>query len=189
MKRAEEERLLADLFTQLGGSKTKRDDWITIAKKCKRLRDYYGSTEELAEKLQRSYQLVRSILTLLTLPEEVQQLLKERKIGYDAAQKLYKLRDKPDKQIEVARTMAQLTSHKSREVIHYAKSYPDSSLLGFAERVKDKPASREKIHVAIVPLKDDTYFSLDRISKKEKIPIPRLILNIIDEWTEKWSAH
>jgi len=190
MRRAEEERLLADLFTQLGGSKTKRDDWITIAKKCERLRDYYGSTKKLAENVQRSPELIRSILTLLTLPEEVQQLLKERKIGMDAAQRLYRLRKDPHKQVETARAFAQqLTSHKSREVIQYAKSYPDSSLVGYTERVKGEPTSRERIHVAIVPLKDDTYFSLDRLSKKQKTPIPRLILSIIDEWMEKRGAN
>lgn len=189
MKRAEEERLLADLFTQLGGSKTKRDDWITIARKCKRLRDYYGSTRKLAENVQRSPELIRSILTLLTLPDAVQELLKERKIGMDVAQRLYRLRNDPSKQVETARAIAQqLTAHKSREVIQYAKSFPDSGLVTYTERVKAEPAPRERMHIAIVPLRDDAYFSLDRVSRKKKIPIPRLILEIISEWMERRGA-
>ncbi|MGA8857026.1 MAG: hypothetical protein WB643_07650 [Candidatus Bathyarchaeia archaeon] len=188
MNRAQEDRLLADLYTQIGGSKTKRDDWITIAKKLKRLRDHYGSNTDVAEKMQRSPELIRAILTLLELPEPVQQMLKERKFGMDVAAKLYKLRKQPDKQMEVAQSMAQLTSHKSREVIQYAKSYPDSSLIGYTRRVQDEPKSRERLHVAIVPLKDDTYFSLDTISRKKKTPIPRLIIGIIDEWIARGGA-
>jgi hypothetical protein len=189
LKKTEEEKLLADLYLQLGGSKTKRDDWITIAKKCKRLLDHYGSTEKLAEKVGRSYQLVRSILCLLTLPEEVQQVLRERRIGYDAAQRLYRLRDNPEKQIEVARSIATLSSHKSREVIQYAKNYPNSGLVNYTQRVAGQSTKPEKIHVAIVPLREETYRFLDRSSGGQNISVGKLIVNILDEWVEKRSRR
>lgn len=184
MKNADEERLLADLYTQLGGSKTKRDDWITIAKKCEQLSKEYGSPKKVAEKLQRSYQLIRSILSLLRLPEEVQQLIKNRKIGYDAAQRLSTMRT-PAKQIEVARTIAELPSHKAREIIYYAKVNPHRGLGNYRERITAPKKKPEKIYVTVIPLTKDTYKKLNDAGKKKGISLEKLILSIVGDWMER----
>src|SRR6267378_388415 len=91
MDRKAEDKLLAELFLSLKGSKKKREDWISIAKKCKRLVDHYRSYGVAAQKLGVSSELIRSAVLLLSLPKEVQVLVKDGKILFDAAQRLARI--------------------------------------------------------------------------------------------------
>jgi len=182
--RFNEERTVANLYLNLRGGKRKKDDWVTIAKDMKRLSDFYKSPSETARKLGVSYELVRSIMKILELPEEVQGLIREGKILYDAAQRLSRL-DDPKKQIDVARAVAGLTSHQARDIIQYAKKNPDASLSGFRRRVIKPKATREEIHLTVLPIRQETFRRLQRFSERQKIPTQRLILNIIEEWLMK----
>lgn len=180
-----EEVLLANLFLNLKGSKEKRDDWISIAEKCKKIVKESKNRNEAAQKLGVSSELVRSIINLLKLPDEVKQLVKERKILFDAAQRIntIKLKDKRKeeiKRIEVAKTIAGLTSHEQREIIQYAKKFPNSGLTNYKKRVV---ATREvrNVHVIVVTLEDSTYNFLQKYAKKEKITIEKLVQKLIDE--------
>jgi len=185
-----EDALLATLFVNLKGDRKKKEDWISIAKKCKEIAKNYKSRKELAEELSVSPELIRAVLSLLELPAEVQRLIKDKKILFDAAQRINTIDRKKEKrqrakrQIEVARTVAGLTSHEQREIIQYAKKYPNSSLTNFKKRVTST-LSTEKIHVAIIPLNDDSFRSLHGESARKKISLEKVILGIIDEWKRK----
>ncbi len=185
MTNQSEEKVLAALYLSLKGPKKKREDWISIAKKCKKLAKMYGSYKEVAEKLGVSYQLVRSIMSLLQLPREVQRLVKEGKILYDAAQRINTVKGKKKKQIEVARAIAGLTSHEQREIIQYAKKYPNSSLANYKKRLAAPAVEHEKIHVAIIPLRQKMFGLLQRESTQKKISLESVILDIIDEWMKR----
>lgn len=186
MKSIKEEDLLAELFADLKGPKKKRDNWISIAEKCRTVIQMYGSIERAAEKLDISYELLRSITTLLTLPEEVKDLIRKGEILYDAAQRLYRIRD-PGKQIEVASVIAGLTSHKQREIIQYATRYPNSNLEKFKIRVVKPDKKHEKLHIAIIPLSQETYATLNKHGKQKGTSLERTILNILNEWIEMRS--
>jgi hypothetical protein len=179
----DEENLLAELFVELKGPKKKRSNWIDIAKKVRAATQLYGSIGNTAKKLGVSYELIRSILTLLTFPREVQILIKDNKIGYDAAQRLYRIRD-PTKQVQVANTIAGMTSHKQREIIQYATKYPEYSLERFKARVKAPAITKEKIHVLILPIRNTTYKALKKQASKEKTSPEKVILRIIEDWNK-----
>lgn len=182
MKSDEEDQLVADLILDLKGAKNKRENWIEIAKKCRKATAHFGSTKNAALKLGVSYSLLRSIVSLLKLPIEVQKLVRERHILYDAAQRLLTLPDS-QQQIEVARAIVGLPSHKQREIIQYAKGHTTDSLPKVIERVRTRPKQEtERIRVAVVPLREDTYSSLSSHATKRKISIEKLILDIIHEW-------
>lgn len=181
MRPPEEERLLADLYFDLKGSKKKRADWIEIAKKCNRLADHYGSVRLASQKLGVSYELVRSIISLLRLPKEVQTMVKENKILYDAAKRLLTIKD-ANKRTEVAKAIVGLPSHRQREIIRYARLYPESDLTNYIRRVVEPTRRTETIRVAVIPLRNPMFHSLDTIRKVRKITVERLILNIVDEW-------
>jgi len=188
MKSGEEEELLADLILDLKGAKNKRENWIDIAKKCRKAVDHFGSTKSAAQKLGVSYSLLRSIISLLKLPVEVQQLVRERHILYDAAQRLLTLPDSKQ-QIEVARAIAVLPPHKQREIIQYAKVHSIKGLQRVIERVRTRPKREtEKIRVAIVPLREEIYSSLSPYAAKRKISVEKLILDIIHDWVEGRSS-
>ena len=183
MKNFDEDEILARLYLNLRGAKRKRDNWMEIARKSRKLTDHYGSVQITADKLGVSYELVRSILTLLTLPEEVQQYIEKDQILYDAAQRLARIRNK-DTQIKVARTIIGLSSHDARQLIQYAKKYPDAPLDDFKRRIESKDKI-EKIHLLLVPFKEETVAILKHISKKQKISPEKLIREIVDKWIEK----
>ena len=183
MKSDEEDSLLADLYLDLKGAKSKRDDWIEIAKKCQKLSNHYKSTRIAAQKLGVSYSLLRTIIKLLELPQEVQRLVKARRILYDAAQRLLTLQDSKQ-QIEVANVIVDLPSHKQRELIQYAKGHPKGNLQSVIGRVNKPKPEAEKIRVAVIPLREDTYNSLHAFGAKRKISVEKVILGIIDEWRE-----
>lgn len=174
-----EEKILAELFVDLKGGKKKIHNWIDIANKCKRVCKMYGSTRVAGEKLGVSYQLLRTIVSLLTLPDEVQQRIKKGEILYDAGQRLLTL-ETPERQIEVARVIANLPSHQARQIIHFAKVSPESNIETFVRRVTQKQNKPERIHVAVIPLREETYKTLD--SLREGASVEKLIMSIVNDW-------
>jgi hypothetical protein len=178
-----ENALLSSLFVNLKGSKKKKEDWISIAKRCEEIARKTNSHKAVAEKLGVSPELVRAILSLLELPLEVQRLIKEGKILFDAAQRINTIKDKK-KQVEVAKTIAGLTSHEQREIIQYAKKYPNSTLSNFKKRVTST-LTTEKMHVAIIPLSEESFRILQNESIRKKLTLEKIILGIINDWRKK----
>ena len=188
MKKFNEERAIARLYLNLKGGKRKKDDWVSIATDLKRLSDFYKSPTETARKLGVSYELVRSIIKILNLPEEVQQLIKEGKILYDAAQRITRLRS-PSKQIEVAKAVAGLTSHQARDIIQYAKRYPDADLADFKRRVTGQKLAKGEVHLMVLPMRGETYRKLQSLSQRHKISTQRLVVSIVNEWLSRQEMN
>lgn len=181
------EDVMIFLLYNIKGRKKKRDDWITIAKKCKEATDYFKSYKIVAEKLFVHPETIRSILKLLELPEEVKQLIQERKIGMDAAQRITRIKN-PKDQIKAAQTILNLTSHKSRDILRYIQRKPDSPIQNY-EKYKEKLTPLNKtvknINLAILQLDDEIYKRLKKIASKQKISISNLIGDLIKKSLEK----
>ena len=184
MKEFDEEKILASLFLNLKGPKKKRDNWIEIANNCKQLVDYYGSMREVAEKLGVNYEIIRSILKLLTLPEEVKSLVKNNEILFDVGQRIARINDR-ETQTKVAKAVVGLPSHDAREVIQYAKKNPDADLEDFKRRVIKSKNRMEKVHLTIIPLKEETYSFLKNIGAKDGLSPEKLIQRVVNQWIEK----
>lgn len=183
MKETDEDRALANLYLNLKGPKKKRSNWIKIAQDCKQLTDQYGSAKEVAEKLGVDYEIVRSLLKLLTLPEEVKRLIENNEILFDVGQRITRI-DGEENQIRVAKAVIGLTNHEAREVIQYARKFPNAPLDDFRKRVIKNKNRVENIHLAIIPLGEDTYKQLKTIGEKENVTLERLILKIVKQWIE-----
>lgn len=178
-----EDATLASLFLTLKGAKKKREDWISIAKRCQAIIDGSKSTKEAAKKAGASSQLIRSIASLLKLPVEVQSLIKEGKILMDAAQRLNTI-EGSKRQLEVAKAIVGLTSHQQREIIQYAKKFPNAKLSDYKNRVI-KPREIEKLHVGIIPLREEVFEAIQKASKKKDISIEKLLVDIVENWLER----
>ena len=184
-----ENQRLANLFLNLKGSKKKRDNWINIAKICKDVLDNSKNRKTAASKLGVSTELIRSIVSLLDLPMEVQKLIKQDKILLDAAQRINTIKhDDKEKEkkrrIEVAKEIAGLTSHEQREIISYAKKFPNSSLKNYKKRVTTTHEIKE-IHVVVISLEQKQYEKLEKISKKRKLSLEKLLVEIVEQWLEE----
>lgn len=181
MNEIDEEKTFTRLYTNLRGAKKKQDNWVDIAQDCKQLRDYYGSARKVAEKLGVSYELIRSILKLSTLPEEVKGLMKDGKILYDVGQRISRISDK-EKQVEVAKIVAELPAHDARDIVQYAKKYPKEPLDSFRKRVVEGKDKVEKVHLSIIPLREEIYSYLKTESQRKNISPEKLILLIVEGW-------
>jgi hypothetical protein len=181
MNEMDEEKILARLYVNLKGAKKKQDNWIDIAEDCKRLNDYYGSAKKVAEKIGVSYELIRALLKIPTLPEEVKGLIKEDKILFDVGQRIARIKGR-ERQVEVAKLIAELPSHDARDIVQYAKKYPDEPLDGFRKRVLEGKDKVEKVHLAIIPLRADIYSLLKIESEKRNVSPEKFILSILDDW-------
>jgi len=179
-----EDALLASLYVNLKGSKTKKEDWISIATKLNKIAKTSKSRKIVAEELGVSPELIRSILSLLDLPKEAKQLVREGKILFDAAQRLNTI--KKENRVNVSREIVGLKSHQQREIIQYAKKYPNSSLSNYKKRVIVTPKT-EKIQIAVIPLKEKTFQVLQKECKRRKISLEKILLHIIEGWIEKRS--
>lgn len=175
------EQTLLFLAYNLKGKKVKRDDWITIAEKCKEAVDYFNSYEKVAERTNTSSELVRSVVRLLKLPDEVKQLVKERKIGMDIAQKITRI-ENPKDQIMVAKQIVGLSSHDARSLVEFAKRNPKASASDYENhKVRLFGAKRKKkeVHITIIPLEGELYRKLKEKADKEKMSPEKLIVELI----------
>ncbi len=180
MKESEVEKKLALVIANLGGKKSKINDWITIAETCKELADHFGSAQKVANELGRHYGTVREILKLAELPDEVKELIRERKILYDVGQRIARIRSRED-QIKVANAVVGLNSHDARALIQYTKGNPNASLNDFRERIISSKGKVEKIDVLIIPLKSESYKLLKKISDKNKSSPQKFVIGLIDQ--------
>jgi hypothetical protein len=169
-----EDRAFAELFLDLKGRKKKRLDWIALATRLKFLADRHQSLDELAEKLGVSVHLVRSIIKLLDLPGEVKSMIQRGDILYDAAYRLHTLRDSK-RQVAVAQAMVGLPSHKQREMIHYAKTFPDRNLSTFRTRLTAPISPPKRLDAVVVVFDRETFVQLRDHSKKLGVPIQEIV--------------
>lgn len=176
-------KLIAGLYIDLKGRKTKRRDWMSIARDCKKAVDDLGSVKEAADKIGVSQQIIRAAVSLTKLSPEVQEMVRRGDIGFDAAYRLNTIKDER-KQVEVAKLLVGLTNHQQRQLTFQAKKFPDSDLTDFRQRLSTPP-NRRRIHVAIIPLEEDTYERVQRMSKRLGRPVEKLLSEVVARWASK----
>ncbi len=175
MKRIQEEKLIAELFLNIK-NRRKKSNPLRIAEICKILSEKYGSPKKLAEKLDVSYETIRSFLKLLELPEPVQQLIKNGKIGFDVGQRIARI-PSPKKQIEVAKSVIGLNAHDAREVIQYIIRQPNASPQSVKKRLLRH--KKKNYTILLLPLEEELYEKLKEKSKSKNISVESLILELI----------
>ncbi len=184
MRQRAENKVLAELFLELKGRRAKRRDWITIAKDVKSLIDQHGSYQIAAQKVGVSRELIREIVSVLKLPTQVQSYVSRGEILLDAAQRLNTIQGS-EHQVRVARLIAGLPSHDARQVIQYAKRFPNADLDEYKERVASSKARTELIDVIVLPLQHDVFKTLSRIASQRGLSVRRLVQQIVSDFMAK----
>ena len=178
---ANENKLLATVYLNLRGNKKKRQDWIEIARAVDWAVAHYGSVAAAAEKLGYSYELVRTIRSLLTLPEEVQAEIRKGRILYDAAQRLARVKD-AEQQRRIASTIVGMSSHDARQVIQLAKRFPKRDPQMFRKQVEHSKGRTRQVHVVILPLSPELYKKLAGLARERELSVEKLILGKLGDF-------
>lgn len=186
----DEDKLVSILFSNLKGGKKKVDDWITIANVIKNLKENYDySLQKFENIFSIKSETIREILRLLELPEEIQNLIKKRKILMDAAQRLAGIKNYKV-QIKVAEIISDEISHVARDIIQYAKKNPNISMKDLKKYKENVLKSKGKsinieLHFLAFPISKEIYEKLKTISKKRKVSIERIAAQIIEDKIKK----
>lgn len=180
--RMDEESALAIIY-----SNTKRHkrslDLLTIAECFEYLKKIYGTQEAVAKKTDLSREMVREFLQVLTLPEYVKQLIRNRRIdSIDTAYRLTKIKDENTLENYTSQLL-NLSTHDIRDIIQATKENIGWSIEGAREIVlKTKPTN---LHFFVLDFSNDDYNKLIAASKKLNCSTAEIIKRITEDWLKK----
>jgi len=185
MKKMDEETALAILFANTKRKK-RNTDLITIAKCCDYLTRLYNSQKKVADKVGLSSEMIREFKTALKLPEEVQKLISSRKIDrIDVIKELSTLKSK-NRQIAMARNIANMNTKDIRDVKRLIKQ-ADISIEESKKKVKD--SKLKGLHIFLVDFTDETYNKIVKEAKNRNMKPAELVREIVNNWTKRRNMN
>lgn len=178
MTKLDEETALAIVFANTR-RKRRTADLITVAESFEYLVKLYGSRKAVAQKVGLSTEMVREFLKVLTLPDEVKELVVNRQIDrLDVALEISMLKD-PNEQIAAAKTVANLSSKDVRDIRRLAQR-ADLPIEESKRMVLDsKPKG---LHIFIMDLDDETYSAIIGEAKSRDVEPAEMAKKIIIDW-------
>jgi len=175
------------IILNVKGSKKKPDDWISIAESVAFLKKCSFTIKEIAQMAGVSEQTIRQILKLNDLTEENKKRVLEGKILMDAAYRLAGIKNRKLQNM-VGQIIENMKSHDQREIILYAKRYPNSSLeslLDFKKGLLNSKSIVKEINIVILVLENELYDKLKELAEKEGVNLSELIINILEDKIER----
>ena len=181
MGKLEETTALAIVFGNTRRKKRK-ENLVSIAKAFEYLVKLHGSQRAAAEKVGLSAEMIRQFLTVLKLPDEVQQLFAKRQLdSVDVAKDLVALKDK-SRQIAVAKKITGLLSTDARDIQRIVKG---GQVPAKEARKLILQAKKEGLHIFMVDFDDETSRKVVREAKRLKKGPAELLREVILEWLNR----
>lgn len=187
MKRLDENTALAIVFANTKRKK-RPDNLLTVAKACEYLVNLneYGSQQAVAKTVGVSSEMIRQFLSVLKLPEEIQELVSKRKIdSVDVVKEIVAIKN-PSKQIAVAQAFLNSLSKDARDIKRLIKSANFS--VGDAKKaiIDAKPKG---LHIFIIDFEDEMQRAIIKEAKALKIKPAELVKKIIADWLKQKSER
>jgi Mg-chelatase subunit ChlI len=185
LSQIDEESALAVLF---GNTKKKKRtvDLLTLAKSCDYLVRKYGSRNEVAKRLELSTEMIREILAPLSLPQEIQNLISERKIdSIDVVREIAAIKDH-SKQLQVGNLFTKVPTKDIREIKRLLKE----SRISVEEATNTVLKFKERdMHVFIIDFDDLAYETIKTQAKKLGLSPAILVKGLIQSWIKGIDAN
>lgn len=183
----DEETALAILFRNLKGSKKK--DYLATANACRFLRKLYGSYSKVAETVGVSSEIIREFDSLEDLPDEVKEMVSTGAIRLDTGYRISTKLEGKERQVDIAKAVADLGAFDARAIIEYAQKNSDMPASKVKSQVLGSKTITEKLHVFILPLSEKTFQALKAESAKMKSKPVELVKKIIQEWLKQRGSE
>jgi len=181
MKTLDEQTALAIVFANIKRKK-RTEDLVTVAEAFDHLVALYGSRRVVAEKVGlRSPEMVREFLKILSLPPEVKQLVRTRRIDrLDVAYRISMLPSRRD-QIKAATERAGLSTDDVRDVKRLMSNQGMS-----AEQAKKKvlDSRLRGLHVFVMDFDDEQYKRLMSQARQERTDPAELVKQVVLKWLD-----
>jgi hypothetical protein len=123
-------------------------------------------------------------VSLLKLPEEVQDQLLKKQIRVDAASQIAESKLDNETKVIVGRVISGMKAHDAREVIQFATKYPYASIEEYKQRVLAAKPRQTKLFVVVVPLDELKYEKLKKKAEERHLSIHGLCSEIIENWLQ-----
>jgi hypothetical protein len=195
MNEFDENKAFAILLTNLG-KKKRTENLLTIAEYCIRLKERYNSWNELAKRIQInderahiSAEMLREFGTLLDLPNEIRQMLKDDLItSVDIAYRISRLGHDVDK-INLAKFTVEknLSASDVRAIVEYKLQNPEITIEQAIQRVLESKSRVVTHHIVIMELSNLTLETL--IKQAEKLgqtPDSLATTMLGKKWNKEW---
>lgn len=191
----DEVKAFTTLLTNLGRKK-RTANLLEIAEYCGFLKERYGSWARLAERIQISEnrehissEMLREFGSILTLPDEVKQMIRDNKItSVDVCYRISKLTNSEDQKALAAAVVDQgISSSDVRAAVEYKLNNPDVSVEHAARRVLESKTKVVTHHVVIMELRSETFTALKEkadalVATPKKIALEILTEMMKPEW-------
>jgi hypothetical protein len=177
------DQALAICFANLKGSKDK--DLLAAARALQYLKGLpeYGSNAKVGRAVGVSGEIVREFLTLLSFPEEIQQLFEGRQVGLEHGRRLWQLaRRRPELLEEVAEAMTDMTAMDSRHLVEYIVKHPELSVREAKRKLLESKTVREREFHVIALLSEEQYRVLVGEARKRGVAVDVLVSSIVQRW-------
>lgn len=175
-----EEKALAILLANLKGAKEKRSDLLDIAEAARTLHEEYGTYDKVAERVGVSKTMIQQFDKIAGLTESVKDMIRQGKLGRHAIDKAYRLSQLlPETQIALAKVVADLPEKDMRDIITYAKRFPNLPASEYRKRILEAKTVTSEKHLIMCLVDDETYSRLRSSAKEKGLSVERLVKEYI----------
>jgi len=181
----DEETALSILFSNTKRKK-RQVDLIALAQNCSFLLNMYGSREALAKKIGLSQEMIREIMLPLKLPQEIQELIRNRKIdSIDKVKQISALKG-PSKQMAAAKEFVNTQTKDARDIKRLIESRELSAKRAREIISKAKP---KDLHVFFIDFNEEQYRAILTQAKIRRTEPAELVKEIISDWLKRESTN
>ncbi|TAK16709.1 MAG: hypothetical protein EPO37_07885 [Nitrosarchaeum sp.] len=171
-----EERAIAIMMANLKGSKKKSVNLLQFAEACRSLKNKWkGGFKEMSEFFHVSQFMLRQIDKINDLDKQFTPLLKEGKLGIDAAYQIWRL-DK-NRQKDFSKIVPYLTTEEIRAFVNILHKNPKKSV---TECKKELDTIRDRnIHVLVLSLESEEFKKIKEHAIKKKQSVQDYVIDLI----------
>lgn len=145
-------------------------------------RSYRGSSEKAAKDVKVvGARTLERLASIAELPERIVQSLGRKEIGIDVASSIAGLKDFK-LQTRVAKVVAHMNAHDARQIVNFARRWPNTSLEEFKRQLLEAKEKNQKLCEIIMFVNENEFTKLEEEATKLNIKWNELCTRIIKDW-------
>lgn len=168
-------------------------DYLAMSDAVISLKKTYSSMSKVKKLTGYSTETLRALGSLRDLPDEVQTLIKEKKLGYEA-HKILSIHSSTDQEeekrrVELAQALIGVNDTDDfRAIIEYVKKNSNTPVEKCKQLVLESKTIKKKVFMVVAELSEEQYMPLKGLAARQNISVDDLIGRIVNEWLEMKNA-
>lgn len=170
-------------FANLKGSRDKQLILTAQALRFLKSLPEFGSNAKVGKIFGVSGEIVREFLTLLQLPESIQQRLERKELSLEQGRRLWQLaRQRPEVLLAATEAMTDLSVVDGRYFVDYILRHPELSVPEARAAFLEAKTVRQREYHVIAILSPDEYRALEGRARHRQIAVNDLVTDLVKRW-------